>query len=244
MKGVVLAAGDGGRLHPLTLECPKVLLPMRGRPLISYPIEAMVEAGITDITVVIGYWADLVAEKVAELAPAGVRLSFVHNSEHEGGNAISVRAAKAFVGDDSFVLCMGDHVIERTVIARLLEGAPMAPMLAVDSAPSMESQVNDATRVAIDHLGHIQRIGKEITEWNAVDTGVFLLSSKLFEVVDQLRKVHGSQVEMNQVVQYLADHNPPFATKDINGLFWTDVDTLEDYASTEKILEQLHGLGV
>ena len=244
MKGVILAAGDGGRLHPLTLECPKVLLPIQGRPLISYPLEAMVEAGITDIAVVVGHWADLVTDKVAQMAPAGARLSFILNPEYEGGNAISVRAAGAFVGDDNFVLCMGDHVIERPVVARLLEGDPLAPMLAVDSAPTLKSQVNDATRVATDRQGYIQRIGKELTRWNAVDIGVFLLSGTLFEVVDLLRKDHGSHVEMNQVVQYLADHNPPFTTRDINGLFWTDVDTLEDYDGAARFLERLHGLGV
>ena len=61
-KGVILAAGDGDRLGSLTTTCPKVLLPIKGKPLISYPIEALAEAGISEIAIVVGYLADKVIE--------------------------------------------------------------------------------------------------------------------------------------------------------------------------------------
>ncbi len=107
MRGVVLAAGDGGRLRPLTDRQPKVLLPVRGRPLISYPLEALVSQGITDIAIVVGYRARQVTEALQSWAPRDCSLEFVHNPDYEGGNALSLRAARDFVGDDPFVLCMG-----------------------------------------------------------------------------------------------------------------------------------------
>jgi choline kinase len=242
MKGVILAAGDGGRLRPLTQEQPKVLLRVNGRPLISYPIEALVMAGVTDIAVVVGYQASRVMAELSQCAPEGARFEFIPNPQYMGGNAISVHVAREFVGGSNFVLCMGDHIIDQGVVCRLLDGEPIAPILCVDSAPTMESQTNDATRVLIGSNGLITSIGKHLPTWNAVDTGTFLLNSDVFEVIDELQVEHGSEVEMSQAVEALIAYGAPFRTCDIQGLFWTDVDTPEDYESTARALGYSHGL--
>ena len=103
MKGVILAAGFGGRLRPLTLSTPKVLLEIGGQSLISYPFEAMRAAGIDDIGVVVGYRADEVSEYVQDMYPG---VTIIHNEHYDGGNAISIYAAREFVSDEPFVLCM------------------------------------------------------------------------------------------------------------------------------------------
>ena len=235
MKGVILAAGDGGRLRPLTRKYPKVLLPMYGKPLISYSIEALVAAGVTEIAVVVGYRASHVVEELPQYVPDGVTVEFVTNPHYLGGNALSVYAAQEFVGTEEFVLCMGDHVIDRDLVRRLLESGPGAPALCVDSAPTMDSQTNDATRVVTDHDGSIIHIGKELPVWDAVDTGVFLLGGKVFDAIGELQREYGTGVEMSQAVNLLANNGTRFATVDIHGLFWTDVDTVEDYEAVARL---------
>ena len=244
MRGVVLAAGDGGRLRPLTDRQPKVLLPVRGRPLISYPLEALVSQGITDIAIVVGYRARQVTEALQSWAPRDCSLEFVHNTDYEGGNALSLRAARDFVGDDPFVLCMGDHIIEPALVSTLLAARPSAATLVVDSEASLESQLNDATRVLVDGDNRLMRIGKRLRNWNAVDTGVFRFAPDVFSTVDDLYRHQGDGLEMNDVMQFLAAHDPHVDTCDVSGLFWTDVDTVDDYRSAEWQVEQRDDLGL
>ncbi len=244
MRGVVLAAGDGGRLRPLTDRQPKVLLPVRGRPLISYPLEALASRGVTDIAIVVGYRARQVTEALQSWAPRDCSLEFVHNPDYEGGNALSLRVAREFVGDEPFILCMGDHIIEPALVSMLLAARPAAATLVVDSEASLDSQLNDATRVLVDGDSRLMRIGKGLSTWNAVDTGVFRFSPDVFSTVDDLYGRRGDGLELNDVMQFLAARDPHVDTCDVSGLFWTDVDTVEDYRSAEQQVEQRDDLGL
>ncbi len=89
MKGVILAAGDGGRLRSLT-GIPKALLEVGGVSLIEYPLAALAAVGVSDIAVVVGYQADRLCHRLSELHPD---LSFVYNEVYDGGNAVSLYAA-------------------------------------------------------------------------------------------------------------------------------------------------------
>jgi len=119
MKGIILAAGDGERLLPLTLTTPKVLLKVAGRPLIQYPLDALHAAGIDDIAVVLGYKSDIIIDALNRDYGEFCAPTFIVNSQYQGENALSLWAAQDFAGDDPFVLCMGDHIIHPGVITRL-----------------------------------------------------------------------------------------------------------------------------
>jgi choline kinase len=146
------------------------------------------------------------------------------------------------VGDDQFVLCMGDHIIERALVSMLLDAPPAAATLVVDSKPSLESQLNDATRVLVNGDNRLIRIGKRLRKWNAVDTGVFRFAPDVFSTVDDLCLREGDGLELTDVMRFLAAHDPHVDTCDVSGLFWTDVDTVEDYRNAEQQVEQLDEL--
>ena len=93
-KGIILAAGDGDRLGILTIACPKVLLSVNDVPLIRYPIEALVAAGISDIAIVVGYLGEKIIELVGNGSDFGIRLQYIYNPDYLGGNAISVYRAR------------------------------------------------------------------------------------------------------------------------------------------------------
>ena len=243
MRAVILAAGDGGRLRPLTDTRPKVLLPIRERPLITYPLAALISEGITDIAVVVGYRARQVMDTLPPWVP-DARIEFIYNPAYLGGNAVSLGAARDFVGDEPFVLCMGDHIIHGNVVAGLLAAHDALVVLGIDSAASLDSQLNDATRVLVDDDGRLLRIGKGLETWNAVDIGVFRLRPEIFVTLDRLYERHGDELELNDLMQFLASHAPPVATCDVDGLYWTDVDTVEDYRSAEETLESLDAVGL
>lgn len=232
MRGVILAAGDGGRLRPYTDTVPKTLIEMRGRPLIWYPLTAMAQAGITEIGVVVGHRARQVKEGIAKWIPDGVSVEYVYNPEYMGGNAVSVRAARDFVGDDEFLLSMGDHVIDPSIAARVAAAPEHLAVLGVDSAAALPGQLSDATRVFVDAYGRLVRIGKRLRRWNAVDIGVFRFQPSVFRAFDLLYNAVGGELEITRVMRHLAAARPSVRTCDVQGRFWSDVDTIEDYRAT------------
>ncbi|MBE9502293.1 MAG: NTP transferase domain-containing protein [Dehalococcoidia bacterium] len=227
-KGVVLAAGDGGRLRALSSTCPKVLLPVRGKPLICHSIEAMATAGIREIAVVIGYRGSQVRAALGDGSRFDVRLDYILNSDYQGGNAISLKKVKPWAAGEPFVLCMGDHIIEPAFVSRLLGKSAIAETLCVDFAPAGHHQFAEATKVVVDSSGCIKRIGKGLAYWNAIDTGVFLLTGKFLDAIDELIPVLGIDIEISDVIRFLVGRCYRFATCDVSGCFWADVDTEED----------------
>jgi choline kinase len=227
-KGIILAAGDGDRLGILTIACPKVLLPVNDVPLIRYPIEALVAAGISDIAIVVGYLGDKIIDSVGNGSDFGVRLKYIYNSDYLGGNAISVYMAREWAQGEPVVLCMGDHLIERKMVKHLLDRQVLNETLCIDYNPSQHHQLAEATKVIVDGAGCIKNIGKELVFWDAIDTGVFLLTESFFQALGELIPRRGIDVEISDVIRFLISQGRSFDTCNVSGSSWTDVDTKED----------------
>lgn len=228
-KGIILAAGDGDRLGSLTATCSKVLLPVNDKEqLIRYPIEALVAAGVSDIAIVVGYLGYSVIEALGNGDDFGVRLQYVYNSDYLGGNAISVYKAREWVQEEPVILCMGDHVIDEEIVKRLLDRQVFHETLCIDYTPASYHELAEATKVIVNSAGCIKDIGKDLVYWDALDTGVFLLTETFFQVLHELLQYHGTDVEISDVIRFLIGQGHHFDTCDVSGCFWADVDTKED----------------
>ena len=228
-KGVILAAGDGNRLGSLTLTCPKVLLPLNDKgPLIKYPIEALVAAGISEIAIVVGYLGDKVIEVLGSGSSFGARLQYISNPHYLGGSAISVYEARDWAQGDPIVLCMGDHLIEGKLVKRLLDRQTFNETLCIDYTPARHHQLAEATKVTVDSAGCIKNIGKALVYWDALDTGVFLLTENFFQALHELVQHRGTEVTISDVTRFLVSLGHRFDTCDVSGCFWADIDTKED----------------
>ncbi len=227
-KGVILAAGDGNRLVPLTLACPKVLLPVNGAPIIRYPIEALVAAGIREILIVVGYLGDKVIEALGSGSNFGVRLRYISNPDYLGGNATSVHKARDWAQGDPIALCMGDHLIEKELVKRLLDRQTFNETLCIDYTPAQYHQLAEATKVTVNSAGCIKDIGKDLACWDALDTGVFLLTENFFQALHELVHHLGTNIEITDVIRSLISRGHRFDTCNASGCFWMDVDTEED----------------
>ena len=227
-KGIILAAGDGDRLGILTIACPKVLLSVNNMPLIRYPIEALVAAGISDIAIVVGYLGERIMELIGNGSDFGVRLKYIYNSDYLGGNAISVYMTREWAQGEPVILCMGDHLIERKMIKRLLDRPILNETLCIDYTPSQHHQLAEATKVIIDSSGCIKDIGKELVFWDAIDTGIFLITESFFQALDELIPRRGIDVEISDVIRLLISQGHSFDTCNVSGSSWTDIDTKED----------------
>ena len=228
-RGIILAAGDGDRMGELTKDRPKVLIQMnQGEPLITFPIRALAAAGIKNVAIVVGYLAEEVRRNLEDGSQHGVNLSYVDNPDYLGGNAISAWKAKSWTAGEPVILCMGDHLIEKNAIRRLLSNKVITDTLCVEYQPAPYHNIEEATKVALFEDGSIRYIGKELKRWDALDTGVFLLTDKFFAAVDELTKLRGVNIEMSDVINFMVSQGDRFNTCDVSGCSWMDIDIEED----------------
>ena len=97
------------------------------------------------------------------------------------------------------------------------------------SSPAEHHQLDEATKVVVDGGGCcIKDIGKDVVYWDAVDTGVFLLTDAFFRVLDELVPYLGTSIEMSDAIRFFIGQGHRFHTCDVSGCFWMDVDTRED----------------
>lgn len=238
MKGVILAAGSGTRLAPLTLDIPKPLVSVVGYPLIDYTISAFVEVGLTELVIVIGYKEGMIREWVGDGSRYGARIEYAFNLNYTLRNAVSLYAAQQMVGDEPFILTMADHMISPRILSTLLAFTVTEDTLCVDQSAKAPPQLNDATKVLIDEKGYILRIGKRIKKWNAIDTGVFLLTPAVFTAISHLIGKKKQGPNLSHCINWLIRRGGRVRACDVSGCFWMDVDTWEDLHYVERILKE------
>ena len=121
MKGIILHGGHGTRLRPLTHTGPKQLLPIANKPMSEYCVETLIEAGITDIAFIIGgIGADKVKEYYGDGTKYGANFSYIQQ-DYPKGIAHAVSLCKDFVGNEKFVVFLGDNIIQRSISEYLLK---------------------------------------------------------------------------------------------------------------------------
>jgi 1L-myo-inositol 1-phosphate cytidylyltransferase len=230
---VILAAGNGDRFQNPTHES-KLLQPLLGRPILVRTLEAAYEAGIRTATVVVGYQADRVRALVERGAPERMAVSFALNPEWRLENGVSALAARASAGQDRFALLMGDHVFEPPVLQRMLRLDVEADesLLAVDARPATPEQADEATKVKREG-SRIVAIGKDLSEFDALDTGVFVFSPVLFDALEDARAQ--GDTTLSGGVRRLAAQGLMHAVE-IGDATWCDIDTVSDLAAAETAL--------
>ena len=236
-RGIILAAGDGDRMGDLTKQHPKVLLPINhsGDPIIAYPIKALAESGIKDIAVVVGYMAGKVKRELGDGSKYGVNLDYILNLDYSSGNAISAWKAKSWSKGKPVILCMGDHIIDQRVIQRLVGSRIVTNTLCIEYKPAQAHDIEEATKVALNNDGSIKDIGKGLNNWDALDTGVFVLTEIFFNAVEELISTRGIFIEMSDVINYMVSRKYRFDTCDVSDYFWMDIDFEEDLMLAQEI---------
>jgi choline kinase len=232
-RAVILAAGNGDRFLNPTHDS-KLLQPLLGRAILLRTLEAAHEAGIRTATIVVGYQAERVRALAETGAPPGMTLEFAVNPEWRLENGVSALAARDLVGQSRFALLMGDHVFEPPVLQRMLhlDVAPDESLLAVDARPVTREQADEATKVRRSG-GRIVAIGKDLADYDALDTGVFVFSPILFEALEAARAL--GDTTLSGGVRQLARRGL-IRGVEIGNATWCDIDTLSDLAAAESAL--------
>ncbi|HLG11601.1 MAG TPA: glucose-1-phosphate thymidylyltransferase [Dehalococcoidia bacterium] len=204
LKGLVLSGGTGSRLRPFTYSTAKQLLPLANKPVLFYVIEAMVEAGITDIGVVVGSTAEQITAALGDGSRFGAELSYVPQDAPRG-LAHAVQTARPFLGDDPFAVFLGDNLL-RGGIAGTVE----AFAAGTSDAQLLVKPVPNPSEFGIAELhgdGSVRRLIEKpaAPASNLAILGVYMLRRRFFEAAQTIRPSARGELEITDALQAMID---------------------------------------
>jgi choline kinase len=235
-EAIVLAAGFGSRMQPYSNGSPKPLIPVFDTPLLDYALKNLEEIGIRKTVVVLGYKAETVHQWLAK-AEFAMEVEDVYNPRYYLGNGISAQCGLKHTVTNNVLIGMADHLalpdLFDGAVERNHHGVDLG--LVVDYNPCMKPQLDDPTRVLVNNCGKILEIGKDISTWNCVDTGVFVVSRRFDSVVETIVQQNGD-CTISNAVNHMITSNMDIQAWDSDGAFWLDIDTPSDLQFAEKTI--------
>ncbi len=226
MKGVVLAGGLGSRLLPLTKVTNKHLLPVYDRPMIYYPLQCLINAGVREVLLVTGgnYAGDFL-QLLGNGKELGLRELHYTYQEGEGGIADALRLAKDFADGDKIVVILGDNIIEkniRTGVANFF-AQPAGARVYLKEVP-------DPHRfgvVEFDGDGRIRRIIEKPKSppSNMAVTGIYMYDEQVFDFIESLKPSERGELEITDVNNFYLEQGT--LEHEVLEGWWTDAGTFE-----------------
>jgi len=223
-QAVILIAGQGSRLRGADENLLKPFVPVLGRPLISYILDAVRCAGISTMHFVVGYESERVIAQAKQLIPPHISASFIVNRDWPKQNGISLLAAAVHVRTP-FLLTMGDHLFAETIVDCLLDNfAPGLLNIAIDRKLRSIVDLEDAMKVRT-RGDEVIGIGKNLRNYDAIDTGLFVCPLEIFDYLERAKSA-GSQSDCSLAdgIRLMAGDRKVRAV-DIGEGWWQDVDT-------------------
>jgi len=233
-EAVILIAGQGSRLRQgyggqanlggANKNCLKPFAPVLGRPLLSYILDAVSGAGINTINFVVGYESERVIAGAKQLIPPHITASFIVNRDWQKQNGISLLSAAGHVSGP-FLLTMGDHVFDDTMIDCLLENfEPGLLNIAIDRKVDSIVDLDDAMKVRLRE-NKVTGIGKNLCSYDAIDTGLFVCPLEIFAYLEQAKSKNGGRdCSLANGVELMATDGKVRGI-DIGSARWHDIDT-------------------
>ena len=229
---VILAAGNGDRFKNPHRES-KLLHPVLGQPLILRTLQTAAAAGLSSFTVVLGYQAERVRAVIERHPIPDVTVQFALNHDWDLENGVSAFAARDLCRGDRFALLMGDHLFEATAMQRLvsLDVDARDSVLGIDTITADPQIIAEATKVRLAG-DRIVAIGKHLTTWDALDTGLFLFTPALFEALEE--SIGVGETTLSAGVQRLAAAGL-MRGANLETASWCDIDTVDDVRLAEAL---------
>ena len=243
MKGLILSGGRGTRLRPITYTSAKQLVPVANKPVLFYAVEDMVAAGITDLGIIVGETADEVMAAVGDGSRFGAAVTWIHQPEPLG-LAHCVRVARDFLGQDDFVMYLGDNMLEQGLqplvdsftAARAAEDPPAASILL--------SEVPDPHRFGVARLDDDGRVAELVEKpadppSNLALVGVYLFSPAVHEAVASIEPSARGELEITDAIDWLIDQGHTVHHELLEG-WWLDTGKKDPLLeSNQRVLESL-----
>ena len=238
MKGILLHAGHGTRLRPLTHTGPKQLLPIANKPMSEYCIESMKIAGVKELVIIIGgIGSQKVKEYYGNGDKFGIKITYVLQ-DFPRGIAHAISLCEDFIGNEKFLVFLGDNIIQKSIneIAKEFEKSDA-------KATILLCEVDNPSRFGIADIknGEIKKIIEkpQIPPTNLAVTGIYFLTPIIFDIIKRLKPSWRNELEITDALDMMLNEKHSITYKMITD-YWKDTGTPEDIINANKsILENL-----
>ncbi|MCY3781215.1 MAG: glucose-1-phosphate thymidylyltransferase [Chloroflexi bacterium] len=204
MKGLILSGGKGTRLYPLTYTRAKQLIPVANKPVLVRVIEAIREAGIRELGIVVGPTAAEIKEALGDGAEWDAQLSYIHQTSPDG-LAHAVKVSRDFLGDDPFVMFLGDNVIEGGISSLIADFADNEW-----NGQIVLKEVDNPSAYGVAQLrpdGSIEQLIEKpkVPPSNLALVGIYMFDRHIFEAVNAIKPSARGEYEITDAIQWLID---------------------------------------
>ncbi len=240
LKGLILSGGRGTRLRPITHTSAKQLVPVANKPVLFYGIEAMAEAGIEEVAIIIAPETGAEIEAAAgDGSRFGVRLTYVVQDE-PAGLAHAVLTAQPFLGESPFVMYLGDNLLQGG-IAELVnafdESRPDALILLTPVPDPEHYGVAELAEGGSDEVGPVVRLvekpARPVSDLALV--GVYMFTAAIHEAARSIEPSPRGELEITDAIQALIDAGLRVEPHIVRG-WWKDTGRLEDMLEANRLI--------
>ena len=233
MKGLILSGGKGTRLRPITYTRAKQLVPVANKPVLFYGIEALAAAGISEIGIVVGDTHAEIRAAVGDGSRWNVRVTYIEQDAPRG-LAHAVLISEAFIGRDSFVMYLGDNLLNRGITEFVEEFVREAP-----AAQILLTKVPDPQMFGVAELvdGRVVRLVEKPKEPKSdlALVGVYMFSPAVFDSVKRIKPSFRNELEITDAIQDLIDRGLEVRPHLVQG-WWKDTGKLEDLLEANRLI--------
>ncbi len=233
MKGLVLSGGKGQRLRPITHTSAKQLIPVANKPILFYGLEMLAEAGIEDVGIIVGYTKNEVMKAVGDGSRWGINVTYIHQPEPLG-LAHAVLVAEEFLGDDPFIMYLGDNILKQPLgdlIEEFEECKPDALILLARVPNPQDFGVAELDGKRIVRL--IEKPKDPPSDYALV--GVYLFSPKIIEAAKHIKPSRRGELEITDAIQWLIDNGYNVRANITTG-WWKDTGKPEDLIEANRLV--------
>ncbi|ADZ10507.1 Glucosamine-1-phosphate N-acetyltransferase [Methanobacterium lacus] len=201
MNAIILTAGEGTRMRPLTITKPKTMLQIGGKPILQYNIESLRDAGVDEITLVVGYHEEVIKDHFKDGKDIGVKISYV-TQEDRLGTAHAIGSARKHV-HGQFITLNGDIIVDPALITELIDGyreenaRSMLVLTEVEDPSSFGVVELDGNRI----IRIVEKPKKEEAPSNLINAGIYLFDDQIFDAIDQTPKSERGEYEITDSLQ-------------------------------------------
>ncbi len=236
MKALILAAGLGTRLAPITNDRPKSLVPVNGKPILFKQLDNLICNGVSDITIVSGYKADILKESVNENYKD---IRIIESVDYAStNNMYSAYIAREAVKNSDFLMMNADVFFDESVIAGLLNFTGTPDAVVTDIGNYIEESMK-----VVEHEGRLVKISKTIKPEEALGSSIDIYKfsaeggnaffAKCAEYIEQKKELKmWSEVALNDIFDKIE-----FRACPLNGR-WLEIDNHDDLAAAEKLFAE------
>lgn len=237
MKALILSGGKGTRLRPITHTGAKQLIPIANKPILFYGLEAIADAGIKDVGIVVGETGEEIKEAVGTGKKWGLKVTYIEQ-EAPLGLAHAVKISQSYLKEEPFVMYLGDNLIKEGISS--LVGEFKRKKL---NALILLSRVKEPQRFGVAELkkGEVVRLTEKPKKPKSdlALVGVYMFDRNIFEAVNNIRPSFRKEYEITDAIQYLIDKGYKVHSHIIQG-WWKDTGKVEDVLEANRlILESL-----